>query len=74
MCIEFVYLLTLVFLFPLSAKPPKARVIPREQEVQRGKKINLKCKISGRPLPIVRWLKDNKPLVNSGRIRIRNSK
>lgn len=54
--------------------PPRFEVTPKhEYNAEIGKVIRLKCKVEGNPPPIVSWIKDDKPVELSTRVRNLNS-
>lgn len=45
--------------------------IPSEVSVLLGENVELVCNANGIPTPLIQWLKEGKPVVNSERERIR---
>ena len=72
--IEFAYLcLDNESLNYFSKVPPNVAdaEIPSEVSVLLGENVELVCNANGIPTPLIQWLKDGKPIVNSETERIR---
>ncbi|KAK3083136.1 hypothetical protein FSP39_014900 [Pinctada imbricata] len=45
--------------------PPKFTQLLRDYSVQAGQRVCLQCRLTGHPIPDVKWFKDNKPIDSS---------
>lgn len=54
-----------------SARPPKIQKLAPSMEVKAGKAIRIVCRTSGKPKPLVTWLRDGLPVQKDKRTRIK---
>lgn len=57
-----------ILLFPVD--PPRLTFKFREEVLQPGPKVSLKCKATGNPSPEIVWELDSKKVVNADRYAI----
>jgi Immunoglobulin domain len=60
--------------FCSSGQPSRARLLSARRQLaealRTGDRLQLMCRVSGRPAPLVTWLKDGLPVVTSASNRI----
>ena len=57
------------FLFLFVGKI-KLKLTPKHSELRQGQKLMLKCQVSGKPMPAVKWLKNKQMIETVDRINV----
>lgn len=51
----------------IAVKQPRARLTKSELTVTAGKRLQLQCKVQGKPPPQVKWFLDGNPIASADR-------